>query len=99
MNQERGGIYMGKEGWEELFRQYEGSGLSVAAFCRAHGVKEDQFRYQHRIRREKGKRPEFVRVDRGASRTVEFVLRDTLTIRCPLESVAELLELLDARLQ
>lgn len=88
---------MGEKSWEELFRRHEGSGLSVAAFCRAHGVKEKQFRYQHRIWREKGQRPEFVRVDRASSRAVEFVLRDTLTIRCPLESVGELLELLDAQ--
>lgn len=43
MNTSRNYTYRSPQEWEEIFKKFESSNLSKAAFCRAHGIKPSTF--------------------------------------------------------
>ena len=94
------------EEWERLLLRQRESGLSIAAFCRENGIDKKRFLYWTRLLKEQGSVPlvrsadkggQFVRVDGGATGSVEIVLSGGIFLRCPIDSVAAVMEQLNAR--
>ena len=95
-----------REDWEQLLLRQRESGLTIAAFCRENGIDKKRFLYGTRLLKERGSVPlvrsadkggQFVRVDGGGTRSVEIVLSGGIILRCPIDSVAAVMEQLDAR--
>lgn len=82
----------GKEKWQGLVSEQAASGKSVAGFCREKGLSDKLF-YLWRKKLE-GQKEEARFIQVGAPRGVELELEEGLKLRCTVESLGAVIDVL-----